>query len=77
MENQVTPIDKTPEQIQDEMAITRESLTGKVAALEYQVVGSVQTAADTLTDTVAAVTASVFTAPETVSDSMKQAAWAV
>ena len=56
MENQqLTGADKTPEQIQAEMNQTRESLTDKVAALENQVVGTVQTAADTLTGTVASV----------------------
>ncbi len=40
---------KTPEEIEREMLHTRESLTEKVAALENQVVGTVQTAADTLT----------------------------
>lgn len=76
MENtQVMPgADKTPEQIQDEMAQTRESLTRKVAALESQVVGSVQTAADTLSGTVEAMKSFVTTAPGTVSQTVKQAA---
>jgi ElaB/YqjD/DUF883 family membrane-anchored ribosome-binding protein len=52
---------------------TRESLTEKVAALEDQVVGSVQTAADTLTGTVDAVKSLITNAPETVSDTVKQA----
>ena len=54
MENQINtmPVDKTPEQIETEMFQTRESLTEKVAALENQVVGTVQNAANTLTDTV-------------------------
>lgn len=72
MENsQLTPgVEKTPEQIEQEMAQTRESLTGKVAALENQVVGTVQTAADTLNGTVEAVKSFVSAAPDTV----KQAA---
>jgi len=76
MENQVNtlPVDKTPEQIQTEMAETRESLTEKVAALESQVVGTVQNAANTLTDTVDAVKSFVKNAPESVSDTVDQVA---
>ena len=46
MENQsLTPtVTKSPEQIEHEMAQTRESLTEKVVALEHQVVGTVKTA---------------------------------
>jgi len=73
----VTPPEKTPEEIEHEMHLTRESITEKVAALESQVVGSVQTAADTLSDTVAAVKSFVSSAPETVSDGVKQATAAV
>ncbi len=65
---------KTPEQIEQEMLHTRESLTEKVSALENQVVGTVQTAADTLTGTVDAVKSLMDTAPGAVSDSVKQAA---
>lgn len=60
--------EKTPEQIQEEMAQTRESLTEKVAALEHQVLGTVQTATDTLSGTVEAVKSFVSSAPETVRD---------
>lgn len=76
MENRVTaPSDeKTPEQIQAEMAQTRESLTEKVSALESQVVGTVQTAADTLTGTVESVKSLITNAPGAVSDTVKQAA---
>ena len=75
MENNVTtPGEKTPEQIQAEMAATRESLTEKVAALENQVVGTVQTAADTFTGTVNAVKSLVTSAPEAVGETVKQAA---
>jgi len=79
MENQVNtlPVDKTPEQIEREMNQTRESLTEKVAALENQVVGTVQDAANTLTDTVDAVKSFVNTAPEAVSDTVEQVAEAV
>ena len=76
MENNVTA-EKTPEQIQEEMAQTRDSLTGKVAALENQVVGTVQTAADTLTGTVESVRSLLSTAPGAVSETVKQAAGAV
>jgi len=55
------------------MAQTRESLTEKVAALENQVLGTAQTAANTLSTTVDAVKSLVETAPE----AMKQAATAV
>ena len=77
MADQVTPSEKTPEEIEREMLQTRESITEKVAALENQVVGSVQTAADTLSETVAAVKSFVSNAPETVHDSVKQATAAV
>jgi ElaB/YqjD/DUF883 family membrane-anchored ribosome-binding protein len=75
VENNVTaPADKTPEQIQAEMAQTRESLTEKVSALENQVVGTVQTAADTLSGTVESVKSLFTTAPGAVSDTVRQAA---
>lgn len=82
MADQVTQVppaagQKTPEEIEREMLHTREALTEKVAALETQVVGTVQTAADTLTGTVEAVKSFVSTAPETVTDTVKQAAAAV
>jgi len=72
MENQVNtiPEEKTPELIEAEMFQTRESLTEKVAALENQVLGTVQNAADTITDTVGAVKNFVETAPETVSETV-------
>jgi ElaB/YqjD/DUF883 family membrane-anchored ribosome-binding protein len=79
VENQVNtlPTDNTPEQIEQQMFETRESLTEKVEALENQVVGTVQTAADTLTDTVDAVKSLLTNAPETVSNTVKQAVGAV
>lgn len=79
MENQVDTIaeEKTPEQIEAEMFETRESLTEKVAALENQVVGTVQNAANTLTDTVDAVKSFVKTAPETVEDTVENVVEAV
>lgn len=77
MAEQVNPPEKSPEEIEREMHQTRESLTEKVAALENQVVGTVQTAADTLTGTVEAVKSLVTHAPETVSETVKQATSAV
>lgn len=73
MADQVNPPEKTPEEIEREMLHTRESLTSKVTALENQVVGTVQTAADTLTGTVESVKSLVSHAPETVSETVKQA----
>jgi len=76
--DQVIPTaEKRPEEIEREMHQTRESLTEKVTALENQVVGTVQTAADTLTGTVDAVRSFVSHAPETVSETVKQATAAV
>jgi ElaB/YqjD/DUF883 family membrane-anchored ribosome-binding protein len=69
--------DKTPEEIEREMLQTRQSLTHKVAALEDQVVGTVQTAADTLTGTVESVKELITTAPEAVSETVKKATTAV
>ncbi len=77
MADQVTPAEKTPEEIERDMLQTRESLTEKVTALENQVVGTVQTAADTISDTVSAVRSFVSQAPETVSETVKQATAAV
>lgn len=78
MADEVTStIEKTPEQIEQEMLETREALTEKVTALESQVVDTVQTAADTISDTVQAVRSFVTTAPETVSETVKRTAAAV
>ena len=77
MADQVTILAPTPEDLERDMAQTRESLTEKVTALENQVVGSVQSAADTLTETVDAVKSFVHTAPEAVSQSVREAASAV
>lgn len=73
MADQVNQPDKSPEEIEREMLLTRESLTEKVTALENQVVGTVQTAADTITGTVEAVKSLVDTAPEKVTETVKQA----
>ena len=77
MADEVTILAPTPEDLEREMAQTRESLTEKVAALENQVVGTVRSAADTLTETVDAVKSFVHTAPEAVSQSVREAATAV
>ncbi|MBA4065392.1 MAG: hypothetical protein C0501_17100 [Isosphaera sp.] len=78
MENQLTPPDdKTPEQIEAEMASTRESMTEKIAALENKVVGTVETAADTLSGTVNSVKSLISDAPGAVGDAVKKAATAV
>jgi len=73
----VTPAEKSPEAIEREMLQTRESLTEKVAALETQVVGTVQTAADTISGTVESVKSMLSNAPDAVSDTVKQATAAV
>ncbi|HEY1186858.1 MAG TPA: DUF883 C-terminal domain-containing protein [Gemmata sp.] len=77
MADQMTPPEKSPEEIEREMHATREALTEKVTALENQVVGTVQTAADTFTHTVEAVKSFVAQAPETVNETVKQASAAV
>ncbi|HSQ55690.1 MAG TPA: hypothetical protein VLM40_08085 [Gemmata sp.] len=68
------PVEKSPEEIQEEMAQVRESLSEKVAALENQVVGSVQTAAETISGTVDAVKNFVEAAPRTVTETVQHAA---
>lgn len=73
MENEPVTADKTPDQIEREMQDTRNSITEKVAALETQVLGTVQNAADTLTGTVDAVKAFVENAPDTVKQSVESA----
>jgi len=74
MADQLTPpVEKTPEEIEHEMLMTRESITEKVAALENQVVGTVQSAANSISGTVEAVKSLVAGAPEAVSDTVKQA----
>ncbi|MDY3562770.1 DUF883 C-terminal domain-containing protein [Gemmata sp. JC673] len=77
MADQVNQPEKTPEEIEREMLQTREALTEKVAALENQVVGTVQTAADTLTGTVEAVKSLVNHAPEKVTETVRQASAAM
>lgn len=75
MADQVTPaLQKSPDEIDRDMAHTREALTEKVAALEAQVVGTVSSAADTLTGTVESVKSLMSQAPSAVSDTVKQVA---
>ena len=64
-------------QLEREIAVTHESLNEKIMALENQVLGSVRTAADTLTDTVGAVKSIVAEAPSVVTNSVRQAATVV
>lgn len=68
---------KSPDQIEREMYQTRDSITEKVAALENQVLGTIQTATSTVSDTVQAVREAVTTAPSAVRESVKQAVGAV
>lgn len=73
----VTTPPKKPEEIEREMAQTRESITEKVAALETQVMGTIQTATDTVTGTVEAVKNVIDTAPTAVKDTVKETVQAV
>ena len=59
------------------MLQTREAISEKVAALEHQVLGTIQTAADTVTNTVDAVKDAVASAPAAVGETMKQTVEAV
>jgi ElaB/YqjD/DUF883 family membrane-anchored ribosome-binding protein len=79
MENQLNTetVEKTPEQLETEMHQTREALTEKVAALENQVLGTVQTAANTFSNTVDAVKSFVDAAPSTVSETVENVTSAV
>jgi len=76
----LNPPNKTPEQIEERMAVTRESITEKVAALENQVIGTFQTAATTVSETVGAVKEAVEAvkeAPAAVGESVKNTVEAV
>lgn len=68
---------KSPDQIEREMFLTRDSITEKVAALENQVLGTIQTATSTVSETVQAVREAVTTAPSAVRESVRQAVGAV
>jgi len=65
--------EKDPDQIERDMAQTRESITEKVAALETQVKGNIQA----VTGTVEAVKDAISAAPGAVSDTVKQTVAAV
>jgi len=64
-------IEKTPEQIEQEMLNTRESLTQKVAALEQTVMGTIQNATDTVSDSVDAVKTAVSSAPSAMKETVE------
>lgn len=71
-----TPVRK-PEEIERDMANTRDSISEKVAALETQVMGTVKTAADTISGTVEAVKNLVTEGPGAISDTVKSSVAAV
>jgi hypothetical protein len=73
----LSPSEKAPEQIEQDMVQTRESITEKVTALENQVLGTLQNAANTVTNTVDAVKEAVTSAPSAVSDTVKNTVEAV
>ena len=62
--------DNDPEVIEKQMQHTRASLSDKVAALESQVVGTIQSATSTVHDTVHAVQDSVASVKHAVEDTM-------
>jgi ElaB/YqjD/DUF883 family membrane-anchored ribosome-binding protein len=73
----VTVPSKSPDQIEHDMADTRVSITEKVAALETQVMGTIQTATDTVTGTVEAVRDAITAAPAAVKETVKETVQAV
>lgn len=66
--------DESPELIEKEMEQTRASLTGKVAALENQVVGTLHNATETVSTTVDSVKAAVQDITATVKDTLTESA---
>jgi ElaB/YqjD/DUF883 family membrane-anchored ribosome-binding protein len=62
---------QSPELIERQMGETRESLTEKVALLEQQVVGTIQSATDAVQETVQSVRSAVEGTVATVSGSVK------
>jgi len=68
---------KSPDQIEQEMFQTRDSIAEKVGLLENQVLGTIHTATSTVSDTVQAVREAVTSAPNAVRESVKQAVGAV
>jgi len=68
---------ESPEVIEQQMEETRSSLTEKVAALESQVVGTVQTATQAVQDTVSTVKSAVQETVSTVKESVQESVAAV
>jgi ElaB/YqjD/DUF883 family membrane-anchored ribosome-binding protein len=68
---------ESPEVIEQQMEETRQSLTDKVAALETQVVGTVQTATQAVQDTVETVKSAVQETVTTVKDTVQESVSAV
>ena len=69
----LTAPEKSPDQIEREMADTRDSISEKVAALETQVRGNIEA----VTGTVEAVREAISAAPTAVTDTVKQTVAAV
>jgi ElaB/YqjD/DUF883 family membrane-anchored ribosome-binding protein len=69
--------DETPELIEARMAATRSSLADKVAALETQVMGTIQNATNTVTDTVDSVRTVMTDTPSTVKEVVHESLQAV
>ena len=69
--------EKSPDEIEREMLETRDSITEKVAALENQVLGNIQSVTSGVTEAVQTVKEAVATAPTAVSDTVKQTVAAV
>ena len=69
--------DKSPDRIEREMAETRDSITEKVALLENQVLGNIQSVTSGVSEAVDAVKEAVTSAPGAVSDTVKQTVEAV
>ena len=72
-----TDAEKGPDQIEREMATTRDSITEKVALLENQVLGNIQSVTSGVTDAVDAVRDAVTSAPGAMSDTVKHTVAAV
>lgn len=75
----LTADEKSPDQLEQEMTQTRESIAEKVALLESQVMGNIQSLTGTVesvkeavADTVTSVRQAVVDAPSAVTDSVKQ-----
>jgi ElaB/YqjD/DUF883 family membrane-anchored ribosome-binding protein len=68
---------ESPEVIEQQMEETRQSLTDKVAALENQVVGTVQTATQVVQDTVETMKSAVQETVSTVKDTVQESVSAV